>query len=70
VLYTGPRTWTDSLAFGKPEQKSPLGGCRSRLGDIIKIDLKEIECDGVNWIHQTYDRDQWRTLVNTEKFVE
>jgi hypothetical protein len=27
-------------------------------------DLKEVECEGVNWIHLTQDRDQWYVLVN------
>jgi hypothetical protein len=30
------------------------------------MDLREIGCDGVDWIELTQDRDQWRALVNTE----
>jgi hypothetical protein len=33
--------------------------------DNIKIDLRYIGWDGVNWIDLTQDRDQWRALVNT-----
>jgi hypothetical protein len=33
--------------------------------DNIKIDLREIEWDGVDWIDLAQDRDQWRALVNT-----
>jgi hypothetical protein len=33
--------------------------------DDIKIDLREIGWDGVDWINLAEDRDQWRTLVNT-----
>jgi hypothetical protein len=33
--------------------------------DNIKIDLREIEKDGVDWIDLANDRDQWRVLVNT-----
>jgi hypothetical protein len=33
--------------------------------DNIKIDLREIGCDGVNWIDLAQERDQWRALVNT-----
>jgi hypothetical protein len=29
------------------------------------MDLREIELDGVDWIHLTQDRDRWRALVNT-----
>jgi hypothetical protein len=47
----------------KPEGKKPLGRPRRRCMDNIKMDLREIGWDGVNWIEQ--DRDQWRALVNT-----
>jgi hypothetical protein len=30
----------------------------------IKIDLREIGWDAMDWIDQTQDRDQWRALVN------
>jgi hypothetical protein len=33
--------------------------------DNIKIDLREIGWDGVDWIDQAQDRDQWRALLNT-----
>jgi hypothetical protein len=33
--------------------------------DNIKMDLREIGCDGVDWIDVDQDRDQWRALVNT-----
>jgi hypothetical protein len=32
---------------------------------IIKMHLKEIGCEGVNWIHLAQNRVQWRALVNT-----
>jgi hypothetical protein len=31
----------------------------------IKIDLREIGWDGMDWIDLAQDRDQWRALVNT-----
>jgi hypothetical protein len=31
----------------------------------IKMDLKEIGWDGVDWIDLAQDGDQWRTLVST-----
>jgi hypothetical protein len=31
----------------------------------IKMDLREIGWDGVDWIDMAQDRDQWRALVNT-----
>jgi hypothetical protein len=33
--------------------------------DNIKMDLREIGGDGVDWIDMAQDRDQWRALVNT-----
>jgi hypothetical protein len=50
---------------GKPERKRPLEKPRRRWVDNIKIDLREIEWDGVDWIDVAPDRDQWRALVNT-----
>jgi hypothetical protein len=35
---------------GKPEGKRPLGRPRRRWVDNIKIDLREIGWDGVDWI--------------------
>jgi hypothetical protein len=32
--------------------------------DNIKIDIREPGWDGVFWIDQAQDRDQWRALVN------
>jgi hypothetical protein len=31
----------------------------------IKIDLKEIGWDDMDWINLAQDRNQWRALVNT-----
>jgi hypothetical protein len=52
------------LLVVEPERKRPLGRPRCRWMDIIKMDLKEIEWDGVDWIDMAQDRDQWRALVN------
>jgi hypothetical protein len=35
-----------------------------RWVDNIKIDLREIGWDGMDWIGLAQDRDQWRSLVN------
>jgi hypothetical protein len=45
--------------------KRTLGRPRRRWVDNIKIDLRETEWDGVDWIDLAQDRDQWRALVNT-----
>jgi hypothetical protein len=51
------------ILVGKPE--GPLGRPRRRWVDNIKMDLREIGWDGVDWIDLAQDRDQWRVLVNT-----
>jgi hypothetical protein len=33
--------------------------------DNIKMGLREIGWDGMNWIDMAQERDQWRALVNT-----
>jgi hypothetical protein len=32
--------------------------------DNIKVDLREIRWDGMDWINLDEDRDQWRAHVN------
>jgi hypothetical protein len=49
----------------KPVGKTPLGRPRHRWVDNVKIDLREIRWDGMDWIGLAQDRDQWRALVNT-----
>jgi hypothetical protein len=36
-----------------------------RWVDNIKMDIREIGLDGVDWIDMAQDRDQWSALVNT-----
>jgi hypothetical protein len=38
---------------------------RRRWVDNIKMDLRKIRWDGMDWIELAQDRDQWRALVNT-----
>jgi hypothetical protein len=33
--------------------------------DNIRIDLREIGWDGMDWIDLAQDMEQWRALVNT-----
>jgi hypothetical protein len=45
------------LLVEKPEGKRPLGRPRYRWVGNIKMDLGEIECSGMDWIHLAQDRD-------------
>jgi hypothetical protein len=47
------------------EGKRPVGIYRRRWMDNIKMDLREIGWEGVDWIYVAQDRDRWRALVNT-----
>jgi hypothetical protein len=50
---------------GNPEGKGRLGIPIRRWEDNIKMDLREIGWDGLDWIDVTQDRGQWRALVDT-----
>jgi hypothetical protein len=53
------------VLVGSPEGKRPLGRPRRRWEDNIKLDLREIGIDEVNWIWLAQDKVQWRAFVNT-----
>jgi hypothetical protein len=42
---------------GKPEGKRQFEICRCRWEDIIRIDLRGIGWESVDWIHLVQDRD-------------
>jgi hypothetical protein len=52
------------IMVGNPAGKGPLGRPRRRWVDNIKIDLREMGWNGMDWIDLAQDRDQWRALVN------
>jgi hypothetical protein len=49
------------VLVGKPERK---GRPRRRWEDGIRMDLREIDLGGVDWIRLTQDRDRWRAVVS------
>jgi hypothetical protein len=53
------------ILVAKSEGKRPLGRLRRRWVDDIKIDLREIGWDGMDWMDLAQDRDRWRAPVNT-----
>jgi hypothetical protein len=42
----------------KPDGNRPLGRPRRRWEDNIRMDLREVGWEGVDWIHVAQDRDQ------------
>jgi hypothetical protein len=53
------------ILVGKSEGKRPLGRPRRRWVYNIKMNLREIGWDGMDWIVLAQDRDQCMALVNT-----
>jgi hypothetical protein len=53
------------ILVGKSERNRPLGRPRRMWVNNIKMDLREMGWDGIDWIDVANDRDQWRALVNT-----
>jgi hypothetical protein len=45
------------ISVGKPEGKRPLGRPRRRWVDNIKMDLRAIEWDVLDWIDMALDRE-------------
>jgi hypothetical protein len=64
VAHTREERKVYKVSAGKPEGKRPLERRRRRWEDGIKMDLREIGCRGVDWIHLAQDRDRWRAVVN------
>jgi hypothetical protein len=52
------------MLVGKPEGMRALGRPRHRW-EGIRMDLRDIGWEDVNWIHLAQNRDQWQTVVNT-----
>jgi hypothetical protein len=47
------------------EEKSPLGVVRRKREDSIKMDLKRVGREDVDFIRVAQEMDQWRALLNT-----
>ena len=45
------------VLVGKPERKRPPGRPSRRWENNIKMDLQEVEYDGMDWIELVQDRD-------------
>jgi hypothetical protein len=52
------------LFIGQPEGKRPLGRPRRRWEYNIRMNIRQVAWEGVDWIHLAQGTDQWRTLVN------
>jgi len=60
----GERRGVYRVLVGKPEGKRPLGRPRRKWEDNIKMNIQELECEIMDWIELTQNRDWWRALVS------
>jgi hypothetical protein len=65
VVHMGEMRNSYKILILKSEWKRLLGRPGRRCEGNIKMDLKEIVWEGVEWICLVQDRDWWRALVNT-----
>jgi hypothetical protein len=52
------------ILVGKSEVERPLGRHRSRWEDDIRMNLREMRRDVVDWLQLAQDRNQWQTVMN------
>jgi hypothetical protein len=64
VAHMGQIRNAHSILVEKPEGKRPLGRTWHRCEDNIRMELRETGWEGVDWMHLTWDRNQWQALVN------
>jgi len=57
VARMGDRRGVFRVLVGKLEGKRPLGRPKCRW-DNIKMGLREVECEGMDWIELSQDRDR------------
>jgi len=59
-----------SILFGRPEGKRPPTRPGRRWEDNIRMGLREVAWEVVDWLHLAQDRAHWRVLVNTLGFLK
>jgi hypothetical protein len=58
LAHKGEKKNSYRIVAGKPEGKRLIGRPRSTRDYNIKMDLREIELGGMDWIHLPQDRDR------------
>jgi hypothetical protein len=49
----------------KTRRNRQLGRFRRKWEDNIRMDLRKIGWEGVDWMHLCQDMEKWRAVVNT-----
>jgi hypothetical protein len=57
-----------NILIGKTKGKRPLGKPKRRWKYNIRMDIREIGWEIVDWMHLAQDRDQWRSHVKAVIF--
>ena len=65
VSRVGERRGAYRVLVGKHEGMRPLGRPRHRWEYIIKMDLREVGCWGMDWMALAQGMDWWRQSVIT-----
>jgi hypothetical protein len=64
VARVGEKRKVYKVFGGNARRKKTLGRPRRRWEDRIRMDLREIGLEGVDWIRLAQDRDRWRVVVS------
>jgi hypothetical protein len=60
----GERRGVHRVLVEKPERRRPFRKHRRRWRDIIKMILRKVGWEGMDWIDLARDRKRWRAFVN------
>ena len=55
--------------MGNPEGKRPIRRSSRKWEDNIKMDIREVGCESMEWMELAQDRDRWRALFKFEEFL-
>jgi hypothetical protein len=67
VVYMEDVRSARNILVMQPGKKSFPVRCRCRWEDSSKMDLTEIECEGMGWIHHVQERVHCWAFVNKQK---
>jgi hypothetical protein len=54
-----------NILVGNPEGKRPLGRSKRIWENRIRMDIRKIGWEVVDWLHLAQDGEEWRSFVNT-----